>query len=236
MLKRLFLFITIVSCGAILFAEDIASFVDEGFSLDGQYYVFGQYGNTEDSQGFAEIYTIDIEKNDYVDKGLFFVNPSVNTRGKNGHTLYTDLRKTNAHYINDMSLAVTGIDNVLYLNSGLKSANEEIVVKDFENTTNDFSETYSITLNPWYGGNTASSKSSFFITVEKKDEKGVVIGKQVIGNPDIKRTGVIGYDVEKIITSPDRSSFIFIIEKTIATTAGNTVRYMVETLEVADFN
>ena len=235
MLKRLLCMI-LVSCGAILFAEDIASFVDEGFSLDGQYYVFGQYGNTGRSQGFAEIYTIDIEKNDYVDNGLFFIKPSTSTSGKNGHMLYTDLRKKSVQYLNSMSLAVTGLDNVLFLNGGLKSTDKEIIVKDFENATTDSSETYSIKLNPWYSGNTATSKSSFFITVEKKDVSGNVIGKQVIGNPDIKRTGVIGYEIEKIITSPDKRSFIFIIEKTIVTSTGSVVRYMIETLDVADFN
>ncbi len=235
MLKRL-LCTVIVCFGAILFADDVASYVDEGFSLDGQYYVFGQYGNTEASQGFAEIYTIDIAKNDYVDNGLFFVKPSVTTNGKNGHTLYTDLRKSNEKYLNGLSLAVIGIDNVLYLNNGLKSVNEKIVVKDFEDTINDFSETYSIQLNPWYSGNTATSKSSFFITVEKLDGNGVVVGKQVIGNPDIKRTGVIGYTIEKIIASPNRDTFIFIIGKTIATSKGTSVRYMVETLEVEKFN
>ena len=236
MVKRLFLLIILVSFGAVLFADDVASFVDEGFSMDGQYYVFGQYGNTEHSQGFAEFYTIDIAKNDYVDGGFFIIKPSKTTSGKNGHTLYTDLRKKNAQYINDMSLAVIDIDNVLYLNSGLKSTSEEIIVKDFENSTKKSSETYSIVLNPWYSGNTASSKSSFFITVAKKDANGVQIGKQVIGNPDIKRTGVIGYEIERIILSPDRNTFIFVIEKTIATANGNSVRYMVETLEVANFN
>ena len=235
MLKR-FLFIIVVGFGAILFAEDIASFVDEGFSLDGEYYVFGQYGNTEDSQGFAEIYTIDIGKNDYVDNGLFFVKPSANTTGMNGHTLYTDLRKNNAKYINNLSLAVIGIDNVLYLNNGLKIANEKIVVKDFEHMPQDLTETYSIQLNPWYSGNTVTSKSSFFITVEKLDANGVVSGSQVIGNPDIKRTGVIDYKIEKIIASPNRDTFIFIVEKTIATSKGTSVRYMVETLEITNFN
>lgn len=235
MLKRFFI-ILMIGCGAILFAKDTASFVDEGFSVDGKYYVFGQYGNTDNSQGYAEVYTIDIAANDYVDDGLFIVDASSQTKGKNGHTLYTDLRKNNAKFFNNLSLEIVAINNVLYLNSGLKAATDKIVVKDFETSTKDTSETYTIQLNPWYSGNTASSKSSFFITVEKGDATGATIGKQVIGNPDIKRTGVIEYEIEKIMKSPNGESFIFVIEKTMATAEGTATRYMVETLEVANFN
>lgn len=235
MLKRILIFF-MLSCVSILFADDSAAFIDEGFSNDGNYFVFGQYGNNENSQGYAEIYTIDIAANDYEDSGLFFTKASSATNGKNGHTLYTDLRRKNSNYLNDLELEVVDIDSVLYLNSGLKSPTDKIVVKDFEKASTDSSETYTIQLNPWYSGNTATSKSSFFITVEKVDSNGKVLGKQVIGNPDIKRTGVIGYSIEKIMKSPNGESFIFIIEKNMATIDGVSVRYMVETLEVANFN
>ena len=40
--------------GAVLNAGDVASFVDKGFSEDGKYYVFGQYGRTDKKyQGWA---------------------------------------------------------------------------------------------------------------------------------------------------------------------------------------
>ncbi len=53
-----------VICGLVLLlgfsalsAGDVASFVDKGFSEDGKYYVFGQYGKTDKKyQGYAEIY------------------------------------------------------------------------------------------------------------------------------------------------------------------------------------
>ena len=60
-----------------LSAGDVASFVDKGFTEDGKYYVFGQYGKTDKKfQGWAEIYQVDIAKNDYVDEGIFKTKPS----------------------------------------------------------------------------------------------------------------------------------------------------------------
>ncbi len=236
MLKRIILSCFLIALASTIVAGDVSAYVDEGFSADGKIYVFGQYGSIDKTwQGYASIYTVDIEKNDYVDGAVFSTPASSKTAGKNGHTLYTDLRNKNASYLSSLGLTTVGIDNVLYLASDSNVATDKIVITDFEQSNKDDSNTYNIKLTPWYSGNTSLAKSSFFITVEKQDDKGEVIAKQVIGNPDIKRNGVIGYSIEKIIKSPDEKSFIFLIEKTHATSNGISKRYMVETLEVSNF-
>ena len=54
------------------FAGDAASFDDIGFSEDGKYYLFGQYGKTDKTyEPWAEIYTVDVAANDFV-KGEVF--------------------------------------------------------------------------------------------------------------------------------------------------------------------
>ncbi len=237
MVKRLVMFFLCISISAFIFAGDAAAFVDEGFSSDGKTYVFGQYGSTDKNwQGYAEIYTVDIDDNDYVDGGVFITRASSATSGKNGKTLYDALSEKHSSYLNRFSLQTVGINNVLYLKSASKDPLEKIVIQDFEVDTKDSSPTYHITLTPWFSGKNASSQSSFFITVEKYSDKNVLLGKQVIGNPEIKRKGVIGYQIEKIIRSPDGQSFIFVVEKTVADQNGNSIRYMVETLVDADFN
>ncbi len=237
MVKRVFLCFLLCTISTLLIAGDVASFVDEGFSRDGSTYVFGQYGSIDKSwQGYAEIYAVDIGENDYVDGGVFTTPASSQTANKNGHTLYADLRKKHSAYLDKLNLESVDIESVLYIRGGSSSPTETITIKDFEDTSVEGSQTYSVSLTPWFSGNTPSSQSSFFITVEKKNDSGTVLGKQVIGNPDIKRKGVVGYAIEKIIKSPDGKSFIFIVEKTIATASGNSIRYMVETLEVSEFN
>ena len=51
----------------VVFAGDAAVFDDIGFSEDGLTYLFGQYGKTDGTfQAWAEVYTVDVAKNDYV--------------------------------------------------------------------------------------------------------------------------------------------------------------------------
>ena len=65
---------------SVLSAGDVATFVDKGFSEDGKYYVFGQYGKTDKKfQGWAELYQVDIAANDYTDNGVFKTKPSAVT-------------------------------------------------------------------------------------------------------------------------------------------------------------
>ena len=59
-------------CLSFALAGDAAVFVDGGFSSDGSVYLFGQYGKTDKSfRGWAEIYTVDVAKNDFVKGGTY---------------------------------------------------------------------------------------------------------------------------------------------------------------------
>ena len=76
-------------------AGDVATFVDKGFSEDGKYYVFGQYGKTDKKfQGWAELYQVDIAANDYTDNGVFKTKPSAVTADKTGtdESVFKDFR------------------------------------------------------------------------------------------------------------------------------------------------
>ncbi len=236
MLKRMLLCCVLFSFASFLVAGDVAAFIDEGFSNDGKIYVFGQYGSVDKTwQGYAEIYTVDIAENDYVDGAVFTTPASSKTQGKNGHTLYTDLRDKHASYLDDLQLKSVGIDNVLYIKSSTNVKSGTRARPAGARAPTDGKDSYAVSITPWYSGSTPSSQSSFFIAVEKYNENGDLIGKQIVGNPDIKRRGVIDYGIEKILKSPDGKSFIFVIEKTIATANGNSIRYMVETLEIDNF-
>ncbi|MFI3257456.1 MAG: DUF2259 domain-containing protein [Spirochaetales bacterium] len=231
MMKRIIFYVIFFCIALPVIAGDVAAFVDEGFSQDGNLYVFGQYGSLDKVwQGFAEIYTVDIAKNDYTDSGCFETAASSATAGKSGHSVYEDLRKKNAQYIDSLALTSVNIDNILYIKSNTKNPLDTITFQDFEGSAESNPVVYKISLVPWFSGTTATSVSSFFISVEKFDIDGNMIGTQVIGNPDIKRKGVVGYSIEKIMRSPDGKNLIFIVEKILQTENGESIRYMVETL------
>ena len=57
-----------------------------------------------------------------------------------------------------------------------------------------------------------------------------MINKIVAGSPDIKRRGISGYAIEKIICDKTATNFVIIVEKiSEEENAAPSVRYMVET-------
>ena len=78
-----------------VFAGDSAVLVDKGFSKDGNFYIFGQYGRTDKNfQGWAEIFSVDVAKNDFVQGGVFKTAPSSKTASLSGEIVYKELEKT----------------------------------------------------------------------------------------------------------------------------------------------
>lgn len=230
MKKILFLFLTLsVACCAV-WAGDVASFVDKGFTEDGKYYIFGQYGKTDKKfQGWAEIYQVDIAANDYADGGVFKTNPSVVTAGKNGKEVYEALEAKNFSYLKNIPAKKANMDHVLYILDDVnKTGTDEIVFSDFRGSDVEKRNTYHIQLIPTFYNSGKKLSSSFYIMLEKKDSSGNVITRQKIGSPDIKRRGVTNYKIEKIMCDDSEKNLIFVIEKTMEDDTGVSIRYMVE--------
>ena len=215
-------------------AGDVASLVDKGFSSDGKYYVFGQYGKTDKKfQGWAEIYQVDIEKNDYVDNGVFKIKPSSATSSKNGKDLFNDLEAKNSSYLNGLNCKKANPDHVLYILDDVnKAGTDEIVFKDFRSAPVDNQNSYRITLVPSITGSGKNARSSFYIKLEKFDADGYLLSTQRIGSPDIVRHGVTNYKIERIFCDDSEQNLIFVIEKHLEDDAGLSVRYMVEAAKI----
>ena len=236
MKKILFCAFLILSVFHGLFAGDSAVFVDEGFSSDGKVYVFGLYGTTDKSfQGWAELYAVDIEKNDYIDGEFYRIKPSSVTKNKKGKDLYGDLVGKSYFDYKKYNLKHATADKVLYIReSEAKGATEEILFKDFVSSVSADQAFYSVKLFPTVKGSGANAKSSFYIELVKKDSDGNVLASQKIGNPQIERKGVLSYKIERILCSTDGSSIVFNIEKTCEDKTGVNIRFMVEAAKLSD--
>lgn len=212
-----------------LYAGDVAAFVDLGFSRDGKTYIFGQYGKTDGNfHGYAEIYTVDVKKNDFVSRGVF---KSVDKTGKSGSQVFANLKSKHQSFLDSYNLTPVGPKSLLYMREDdSKSGTEEIQFKDFETSTPSDEIFYTIRLVPLYEGKGAETRSSFYIVVEKKSASGKLLSRFVAGNPEIRRKGVTGYVIDRIYTSPDGNGIVFVVEKTVADATGISVRYMVETV------
>jgi len=221
-------------CTAGIFAGDVSVFVDKGFTADGKYYVFGQYGKTDKTyQGWAEIYQVDIAANDYVDGGVFKTKPSAVTAGKNGQDVYEALEAKSFYYFKDIKTEKAPIDNVFYILDDVnKTGSDSIEFTDFRGEIGNQNK-YKIQLVPTIMGSGKNVKSSFYIDVEKYDADGKKLTSWKVGTPSIVRKGVYNYKIERIFCDKDAKNLIFIVEKMLNDDTGINVRYMVE---AAPFN
>ena len=213
-----------------LSAGDVATFVDKGFSEDGKYYVFGQYGVTDKKfQGWAELYQVDIAANDYTDNGVFRTKPSAVTADKNGREVFEALEGKSFYYFKDLKCETANLEHVLYILDDVnKTGTDEIVFKDFRSADLDNADVYHIRLYPTVNGSGKNARSSFYINLEKYDADGYVLSTQRIGSPSISRKGVTNYKIERIFRDECGKNLIFVIEKHYEDDAGLSVRYMVE--------
>ena len=211
-------------------AGDVASLVDKGFSSDGKYYVFGQYGKTDKKfQGWAELYQVDIAANDYTDNGVFKTKPSAVTAGKNGRDVFEALEGKSFYYFKDLKCETANMDHVLYILDDVnKTGTDEIVFKDFRSADLENADVYSIKLYPTVNGKGKTARSSFYIMLEKRDANGEVILSRKIGSPNITRKGVTNYKIERIFCDKSEKNLIFVIEKMMEDDTGTSIRYMIE--------
>lgn len=218
------------------FAGDSAVLVDKGFSADGNYYIFGQYGKIDKKfQGWAEIYTVDVLKNDYVDNEVYRVKPSAVTFDKTGKEVYESLAGKNYLSIKKYNCAQNAPEQILYIREEEKKAGtDEIEFKDFISSVSDDQAYYKVVLVPTVSGEGINVKSSFYINLEKLDSKGAVLASQRIGNPGITRKGVKNYKIERIVCDKTGKKLVFIVEKTMEDKTGINIRYMIETARLND--
>jgi predicted secreted protein len=223
----------LASCLISAFAGDAAVFVDTGFSSDGSVYVFGEYGKTDKSfQGWAEIYTVDIAKNDFVKGGIFRTRPTAVTAGKAGREVYDALAAKSWFSTRQYGCKPASGDQILYIcGDENKTGTDEIVFKDFTGSSIGNQASYHIRLVQSVNGTGPDARSSFYIVMEKQNSDGTVLSTRKIGSPDVVRKGVTGYKIEKICCSGDGTGIVFIIEKTMEDATGVLVRYMAEAVK-----
>lgn len=231
MKKQLLCGITLLVAGLAAFAGDAAAFVDVGLSADGKTYVFGEYGKTDlNFQSYAEIYTVDIEKNDFVSGGVFRTNASNATASKSGKAVYEELAAKASWFISKYNCKPASAENLLYVRED--AGKNEFSFKDFEGSTTERSVFYHINLVKNVLGSGKDCRSSFFISLEKQDEAGTVLSRYTVGSPEIRRKGVTGYKIDRIFSDKSGRNLVFIIEKTVEDETGTSIRYMVETIRL----
>ena len=231
-MKRALIAGILIIAAGLSFAGDAAAFKDIGFSRDGKIYVFGQCGKTDVTfQPYAEIYTIDVEKNEYVPGGVYKTLEENSLRS--GSQVYEDLLAKRFLDLKKYDCKVAAPDDVLYvLESESKKGVDQIEFKNYGDDGESSRLTYTARLVPTFYGKGKDLRSSFYIDLSICGADGSSAKCYTVGSPDIKRKGVSAYKIVRIFRDAAKSSLIFVVEKTVEDSAGSSIRYMVETVKL----
>ncbi len=221
----LFLFL-LAACG-LLFAGDIATFQNLGFSQDSRYYMFAQYGAEEKtSLPYAEAYVVEVAANRFApggaEKATYKVPIEPGTDGLGAlFKLLSESPQLGKRY---------GIDHVLtgrlvYILLDGAEPKSQLEFRDFQGK-----KKYRITLNQSSSGSGDSLKAAFHLVVTVEEPSGRITS-HTVGLPDYWRKGVRRYRIKQVLLAPDDRSLVMVIEKEEQDSAGANVRYMVETLK-----
>jgi predicted secreted protein len=212
-----------------VWAGDIASFVDLGFSPDGSTYMFGQYGiQSKTLKPWADLYVVDVASNNFASGGrLSFMHDSAVVAGQDGSGALYGLIARNTALADRYRINFLLQGQLLYLSLDTNPPPvENVEFRDFERNN-----AYKAHLVPALEGSGANLKSSFYISLERTLADGTR-RTYTIGNPQVKRPLIDAYRIKKVMVAPRGGAIVFVISTSTPTANGPDVRYMVETLSL----
>jgi predicted secreted protein len=226
--KRLLLACVLALAALPLLAGDAAVFQNLGFSPDGRYFMFAQYGVSESySLPYAQIFTVDVPRNRFVPGGArktagkTAVEPGTDGRGAL-FNLLAEVLPLKKKYCIDHSL--TG--RLLYILLDGAQPLAELEFRDFQ-----ADKKYTVVLNQSSEGSGTGIRASFHLVITVEDSAGS-LRSYIAGRPDYWREGVRQYRIRQILLAPDGRSLVIAMERSEEDPAGASIRYMVETLRL----
>jgi predicted secreted protein len=191
--------------------------------------MFAQYGVVLSTlKPWAELYAVDVAKNDFVSGGKLSYSPaSPLNAGNDGIGAFYRVITQNSTLADRCGVDFLHQGQPLYIAldaEGGSPQGEHIEFRDFQR---GFS--YQARLVPTAEGSGAGLKSSFYIALERSGPTGDR-RNFTVGNPGVQRPLIATYKIKKVIASPLDNSLIFVIETRKQVANGYDVRYMIETL------
>lgn len=213
-------------CSASLYAGDVATFVNLGFSEDSRTFMFAQYGiEDETTIPFAEIYVVDVPENSFVPEGTLTATYDLPlSPGQDGSGALYNLLPRARTLITEYNVNHLRQGRLVYLLVNGEEPKSEISFRDFRSGNR-----YEVQLvqEERSEGDTVSAAFHILLTVirENGDSR-----EYTVGLPDFFREGVNRYQIRQILHAPNERGIVFVVEKIADTDSGREVRYMVETV------
>lgn len=203
-----------------VFSQENFYFENLGFSSDGKYFLFGQYGiNVNSKKPVAELYFVNVDKNIYYPGGVFkktYNQPS--EAGEDGKkALYSLLANSEVSLLRQklkINHLLTG--RLIYLVHDEEGQSKDFSHRDLFFQDLEKGDNYRVTLrkniNPDRKGR--DLESSFFINAQLLDDMGKVKGHLVSGHPHYNRKGISDYRIIQIYITPSQEGeLLFVIER-----------------------
>jgi hypothetical protein len=184
-----------------LYAGDVATFVDLGFSQDGRFYSFAQYGVSEDTlYPWADLFIVDVALNDFVPGGRLSYRGNKRIEagddGRHGFAaLAGDNMKLAARY--GISFTRFGIPLFISRENGHNPAGDNVEFRDF-----DDGAAYNAIIDPTAYGRGDNFSTSFVIDLTRIANYPHIGSHYTVGNSDLKRRFVTSYTIKKVFFTP----------------------------------
>lgn len=242
-MKKTFLILlfSLMPCSLALLsaAGDVANFVSLGFSLDGRYYTFGQYGYSLSSgEAYGTIVTVDVVANEFTQGSMLNAKEKYPLMpGDSGDGIFYELIERYAPIRKRLGIDYTNRGRLLYLSSALTEdarqsglsytsvLDSSITFRDFQTNTQ-----YSVTMKQTINNPRANVSSTLTLDLIVQNGQGV-LQRYTVGHPKFVRKGVMGYELERIILMPGGKGLVFVIARQYYVQSKVDVRYMVETIK-----
>jgi len=220
----------LVLCAPAVHAGDTSNFTDLGFSPDGAYFMFAQYGVRSGTlRPWADLFIVDVARNNFVPGGrISYVHDRRIEAGQDGAGTMYRLIAQNAGISERYNINYSNQGQPLYiaLHGDPAYRGDEISFRDFTSGIQ-----YRANLIETITGEGQTIQSTFFIRLTATENDGSVKSYE-IGTPQLRRPLIFSYRIKKVLIAPSGNSLIFIIE--MKQRSGNThnIRYMVEAVRL----
>jgi len=219
--------LAVLSAGG--YAGDVAIFQNLGFSNDGRYFQFGQYGVDSQTQApYAQIFTVEVPRNTFVPNSAFRGTfPGGASLGDDGRKALLALMDQAATTRRRLGVDAVRLGRPIFFRvNGDNAEGKNVTFIDYQ-TSRDYSLKLTQTVTP--SGSTV--QSSFYIDLVIKTEAGQTVHTSRIGTPSIQRRGVTDYRIHQVILGPTEREIVVIVERLERGTTPDDVniRYMAET-------
>ncbi|MGL4525226.1 MAG: DUF2259 domain-containing protein [Spirochaetia bacterium] len=220
-----------------LFALDVPNFANLGFSQNSKYFAFAQYGySVSASEAYGTLVIVDIPTNQFA-QGSMLKDRAKHplTPGDSADGIFYFLLERYGTIRKRFGIEYTNRGRLLYLASSLTedarksglsdnvAGFQSITFRDFQANTQ-----YSVEMNQKVNNmGTAAVSSTVSLDLVVRFSSGKM-ERYKVGHPSFVRRGVTGYEIERIILTPNGKGLIFVIARKHHPSTNIGIDYMVE--------